>query len=99
VIKRNMTGVWVASTAWALNDIVSTLPGINSIGTVLAFADITRPLDLFTPYIRELFTKMEEIQISQQPDIEISPLDNPCPRCSYLSQSNVSMVEMKVVQR
>ncbi|XP_016429285.1 taste receptor type 1 member 3-like [Sinocyclocheilus rhinocerous] len=99
VIKRNMTGVWVASTAWALNELVSTLPGINSIGTVLAFADITRPLDLFTPYIRELFTKMEGTQIPQQPDTEISPLDNPCTRCSYLSQANVSMVEIKLVQR
>nr|BBE15826.1 taste type 1 receptor 3-2 [Cyprinus carpio] len=99
VIRRNMTGVWVASTAWALNDIVSTLPGINTIGTVLAFADITRPLDLFTPYIRELFTKIEEMQIPQQPDTEISPLDNPCTRCSYLSQANVSMVEIKLVQR
>ncbi|RXN23067.1 taste receptor type 1 member 3-like isoform X3 [Labeo rohita] len=99
VIKRNMTAVWVASTAWALNDIVSTLPGISSIGTVLGFADITRPLDLFTSYIRELFTKMEETQIPQEPDTEISPLDNPCPRCSYLSQANVSMVEMSVVQR
>lgn len=94
-----MTAVWVASTAWALNDIVSTLPGISSIGTVLGFADITRPLDLFTSYIRELFTKMEETQIPQEPDTEISPLDNPCPRCSYLSQANVSMVEMSVVQR
>uniref|UniRef100_A0A8C1IW17 Taste receptor type 1 member 3 n=1 Tax=Cyprinus carpio TaxID=7962 RepID=A0A8C1IW17_CYPCA len=99
VIKRNMTGVWVASTAWALSDDVATLPGINSIGTVLAFADITRPLHLFTPYIYELFTKMEEMQIPQQPDAEISPLDNPCPRCSYLSQANVSMVQIKLVQR
>ncbi len=99
VIKRNMTGVWVASTAWALDDVVSTLPGINSIGTVLAFADVTRPLDLFTPYIRELFTKMEEMQKPQQPDTEISLLDNPCTRCSYLSRANVSMVEIKLVQR
>lgn len=99
VIKRNITAVWVASTAWSLNDGVSTLPGISSIGTVLAFADITRPLDLFTPYIRELFTKIEGMAIPQQPDADISPLDNPCPRCSYVSQANVSMVEVDLVQR
>ncbi|XP_052465223.1 taste receptor type 1 member 3 [Carassius gibelio] len=93
VIKRNMTGVWVASTAWALNDAVATLPGISSIGTVLAFADITRPLHLFTPYIYELFTKLEEMPIPEQPDTDISPLDNPCPMCSYLSKANVSMVQ------
>ncbi|XDV51232.1 hypothetical protein PO909_020153 [Leuciscus waleckii] len=98
VIKRNITAVWVASTGWSLNDGVSNLPGINRIGTVLAFADITRPLDLFTPYIRELFKKMEETQIPQEPDTETSPLDNPCPSCSSLSQANVSMVEVKLVQ-
>ncbi|XP_051769379.1 taste receptor type 1 member 3 isoform X1 [Ctenopharyngodon idella] len=99
VIKRNITAVWVASTGWSLNDGVFTLPGINSIGTVLAFADITRPLRLFSPYIHELLKKMEETQIPQEPDTEISPLDNPCPSCSYLSQANMSMVEVKLVQR
>lgn len=99
VIKRNITAVWVASTGWSLNDGVSTLPGINSIGTVLAFADITRPIDLFTPYIRELFKKMEETQIPQEPDTENSPLDNPCPSCSFLSQANMSMVEIKLVEQ
>lgn len=97
VIKRNMTGVWVASTAWALNDGVSSLPGINTIGTVLAFADITRPLDLFTPYVRELFTKIEK-EGTNLP-LSVSPLDNPCPACSQVTQANVSMVEINLVQR
>ncbi|KAA0707507.1 Taste receptor type 1 member 3 [Triplophysa tibetana] len=97
VIKRNMTGVWVASSAWALNDVVSTLPGINTIGTVLAFADITRPLDLFTPYVRELFTKIEKEGKSLP--LSVSPLDNPCPACSQVTQANVSMVEINLVQR
>lgn len=102
VIKRNMTGVWVASTAWALNDGVSSLPGINTIGTVLAFADITRPLDLFTPYVRELFTKIEKERQALsllQSGTPISPLDNPCPACSQVTRTNASMVEINLVQR
>ncbi|XP_067287906.1 taste receptor type 1 member 3 [Pseudorasbora parva] len=98
VIKRNMTAVWVATTAWALNDGVSTLPGINTVGTILAFADTTRPLELLTPYIRELFKRMEVAQIPQQSATKISPLDNPCPSCSFLSQANMSMIELKLVQ-
>ncbi|XP_055040994.1 taste receptor type 1 member 3 [Misgurnus anguillicaudatus] len=97
VIRRNMTGVWVASSSWGLDDVVSSLPGINTIGTVLAFADITRNLSLFTPYVRELFTKVENER--PQPDLNSSPLDNPCPACSQVTKANMSMVETNVVQR
>ncbi|XP_051957904.1 taste receptor type 1 member 3 [Xyrauchen texanus] len=102
VIKRNMTAVWVASTAWGLNEDIFNLPGISSIGTVLAFADITKTINLFTPYVLELFTKIEAerpLLFTQQPDAQPSPLDNPCPRCSNLTSVNVSMVMTNLVQR
>lgn len=92
----------MASSAWALNDGVSSLPGINTVGTILAFADITRPLNLFTPYVRELFAKIEKERQTlnlPQSSAPISPLDNPCPACSQVTQANVSMVEINLVQR
>ncbi|TRY76144.1 hypothetical protein DNTS_031477 [Danionella cerebrum] len=95
VIKHNLTAVWVASTAWSLVEDIYTLPGISSVGTVLAFSDITRPLKLFTPYIWELLTKMEEAPPDlQQVNIDGATLDNTCPICNYMTRANASMAPL-----
>lgn len=101
VISRNMTGVWLASTAWAVHSSIVTLPGIQSIGTVLGFTDMTRPISLLSPYVQQLFTKMEQerLQMNQQPNPDVSPLENPCPGCWSLSPANVSIVETELVRR
>lgn len=102
VIRMNMSGVWVASTAWALNSGVIALPGIETIGTVLAFADMTRPVSLFSPYVHELFAKLEKESLKlgfPQPTPNTSPLDNPCPDCWSLSSANASIVDTELVQR
>lgn len=102
VIRRNMTGVWLASTAWAVHSSIVTLPGIQTIGTVLGFTDMTQSISLLSPYVRQLFTNMEEERLKMQltqPDADVSPLENPCPGCWSLSPANVSIVETELVQR
>ncbi|XP_066528178.1 taste receptor type 1 member 3 [Hoplias malabaricus] len=100
VIRINMTAVWVASTAWAVNSDIIALPGIKKIGTVLAFADMTKPVSLLSPYVHELFAKLEkENQDISQPTPSSSPLDNPCSECSNLSSANASIVDTELVQR
>ncbi|KAL6464954.1 hypothetical protein MHYP_G00272710 [Metynnis hypsauchen] len=103
VIRVNMTAVWVASTAWALNSDLITLPGIETIGTVLAFADMTQPVSLLSPYVQVLFAKLEKERLQQgtpQPSSSsTSPLDNPCPECWNLSSLNASIVDTELVQR
>uniref|UniRef100_A0A8B9H395 Taste receptor type 1 member 3 n=1 Tax=Astyanax mexicanus TaxID=7994 RepID=A0A8B9H395_ASTMX len=102
VIRANMTAVWVASTAWALNSGLIALPGIETIGTVLAFADMTKSVSLLSPYVHELFAKLdkERLQLgSSQPSPSTSPLDNPCPDCWNLSSANASIVDTELVQR
>ncbi|KAI5093266.1 taste receptor type 1 member 3 precursor [Silurus meridionalis] len=102
VIRRNMTGVWLASTAWAVHSSIVTLPGIKTIGTVLGFTDMTRPIDLLSPYVQQLFTKMEQERFQMQitpPNPDVSPLENPCPACWSLSPSNVSIVQTELVRR
>ncbi|XP_053098415.1 taste receptor type 1 member 3 [Pangasianodon hypophthalmus] len=102
VIRRNMTGVWLASTAWAVYSSIVTLPGIQTIGTVLGFTDMTQPIDLLSPYVKELFKKMEQERVQMQitlPDPDVSPLENPCPGCWNLSPANVSIVETELVRR
>ncbi|KAG7280540.1 hypothetical protein CRUP_022070 [Coryphaenoides rupestris] len=80
VVRRNMTAVWIASTAWALNSRVSDLPDIHTIGTVIGLTDSTQELPLFISYARELFTKISQ---ETQEDSEGAPghthPQNPCP--------------------
>ncbi|KAL4622541.1 taste receptor type 1 member 3 [Arapaima gigas] len=100
VIQRNMTGVWVASSAWALSNLVYSLPNIASIGTVLGFTTSTQKLSLLTSYTSQLFTRIErerEKGLAQQNDN--SPLANPCPICSDLSPNNISLVTQPLLQR
>ncbi|KAK1799628.1 hypothetical protein P4O66_006087, partial [Electrophorus voltai] len=102
VIRRNLTAVWVATTSWALYSDLNQLPGMGSVGTVLAFSDITQPLSLLSPYVRELFSRMQEERLQQsqrQTDPNISPLDNPCLGCWDLSPENASIVDTVLVQR
>lgn len=102
VIRRNMTGVWLASTVWAVHSSIVTLPGIQTIGTVLGFTDMTQPIDLLSPYVQQLFTKMEQERLQMQitqPHPDVSPLENPCPSCWSLSPANLSIVETELVRR
>ncbi|KAJ8359337.1 hypothetical protein SKAU_G00158620 [Synaphobranchus kaupii] len=58
VIKCNMKAVWVGSTSWALHSQVTSLDKIDTIGTMVVFADNTQKLDLLDGYAKELFSKL-----------------------------------------
>lgn len=92
VVRRNMTAVWIASTAWALNSRVSGLTDIHTIGTVIGLTDSTRELPLFTSYARELFTKIS-LETQEDPEGPTGPTHpkDPCPECEDLSPANMSM--------
>lgn len=92
VIRRNMTAVWIASTAWALNSRVADLPDIHTIGTVIGVTDSTRELPLFTSYARELFTKISQ-ETQEEPEGAPDPNHpkHPCPECENLSPANMSV--------
>ncbi|KAI4889938.1 hypothetical protein NFI96_015098 [Prochilodus magdalenae] len=102
VIKMNMRLVWLASTAWAIQSSLTALPGIQTIGTVLAFVDMSQPVKLFSPYVHELFAKLEKERLllgTPKPAPNTSPLDNPCADCWNLSSANASIVDTELVQR
>ncbi|KAK2861944.1 hypothetical protein Q5P01_001477 [Channa striata] len=99
VIKRNVTGVWVASTSWAINNRLTSLPNIKNVGTIIGFIDKTQPLDLLTDYTQELFTKMsEERKTEPTPAPGSENAVNPCPLCWNLSLANMSLVTDPAVQ-
>lgn len=100
VIRRNMTGVWIASTSWAIHNDLTSLPNIQTIGTIIGFTDNTQTLDLLTAYTKELFTKMSKERMKTSTLVPKSSIpDNPCPQCWNLSPANISLVTETSVQR
>ncbi|XP_034543607.1 taste receptor type 1 member 3 [Notolabrus celidotus] len=102
VIRRNMTGVWIASTSWSIHYQLTSLPNIQSVGTIIGFTDNMQTLDLLSPYTLELLTKLSEERArtpQQTPPPKYGNPDNPCPHCWGLSPANISLVEDPVVKR
>ncbi|KAF3690015.1 Taste receptor type 1 member 3 Sweet taste receptor T1R3 Precursor [Channa argus] len=99
VIRRNVTGVWIASTSWAIHNRLTSLPNMQSVGTIIGFIDKTQPLDLLTAYTQELFIKMSEERKTVPPPAAVSENPtNPCPQCWNLSLANISLVTDPAVQ-
>ncbi|KAK9528826.1 hypothetical protein VZT92_012965 [Zoarces viviparus] len=94
VIRNNVTAVWIASTSWAINNKLTSLPNIETIGTIIGFIDETQPLHLLRPYTEELFTKLSEERAKTTLPAQNSTglPDNPCPQCWNLSLDNISLV-------
>ncbi|XP_041836839.1 taste receptor type 1 member 3 [Melanotaenia boesemani] len=100
VIRRNVTGVWIASTSWASHQRVASLPNIHTIGTIIGFIDKTDTLDLLTSYTEKLFTKMSKERANMSPaPLKPGNPNNPCPQCWNLSPDNISLVTDLAVQR
>ncbi|XP_056156864.1 taste receptor type 1 member 3 [Lampris incognitus] len=99
VIRRNMTGVWIGSTAWAFSDRLTLLPNIHTVGTIIGFADRTQTLDSLTNYTEVLLSKLSGSLSSQAlPSATVGPY-GPCPQCWTLSPANISVVTTPSVQR
>ncbi|XP_031590916.2 LOW QUALITY PROTEIN: taste receptor type 1 member 3-like [Oreochromis aureus] len=102
VIMSNLTAVWIGCTSWAIHTRVTSLPSIETVGTIIAFVDKTDTLGLFTYYAMELFKKLSEERTktstpTTNPDSRNNP-NNPCPQCWNLSPDNISIVEAPAVQ-
>ncbi len=93
-----MTGVWIASTSWAIHHQLTHLPNIQTVGTIIAFTDKTQTLDLLTPYTQELFMKLSEENAKTYPKAKSGNPDNPCPQCWNFSAANISLVEDPAVK-
>ncbi|KAM9859328.1 taste receptor type 1 member 3 [Aulostomus maculatus] len=102
VIKRNITGVWIASTSWTFQKRLTSLPNIQTVGTIVGFTDKTQKLHLLTAYAEELFTKLSEERMRRAPgppeSSNADPL-NPCPQCLELSLANISLVTDPALQQ
>ncbi|KAF7659174.1 hypothetical protein LDENG_00002160 [Lucifuga dentata] len=101
VIRRNITAVWIASTAWAIHNKLTSLPNIHTVGTIIGFTDRIQTLNLLTTYTQQLFTKLDEKRKKGSPLASksgtVNP-NNPCPQCWNLSSDNITLVTEPAVQ-
>lgn len=104
VIRRNVSGVWVASTSWAIYGRVMSLPNIQTIGTVIGFTDKLQTLKKLTPYTEALFLRLSQEREDMPPPPPPPPPEpghppNPCPQCWNLSPANITLVTNPSVVR
>ncbi|XP_077458827.1 taste receptor type 1 member 3 isoform X2 [Stigmatopora argus] len=96
VINRKIKGVWIASASWVFDNRLTSIPAMQSIGTVIGFTYKTKKLDLLPAYTEVLFTKLSE---QKKTSYDASKVQNPCPQCWNLSPANVSLVVDPAVMR
>ncbi|KAJ0068901.1 hypothetical protein NL108_014011 [Boleophthalmus pectinirostris] len=98
VIKQNLTGVWIGSTAWANSRKLTSIPEMRNIGTLIGFTDKTQDVNFLPEYAHALFTKISEERIKPPTNNNYNPSE-PCPQCWNLTLANVSILEDPTVQR
>ncbi|KAF3856161.1 hypothetical protein F7725_016884 [Dissostichus mawsoni] len=100
VIRRNVRAVWIASTSWSINNLLTSLPNIQNIGTIVGFIDQTQTLDELTAYTQVLLTKLSDERENMSHPAPKSKVNskNPCPQCWNLSLANISLVTEPLVK-
>lgn len=87
--------VWVASEAWLTSDLVTTLPGMAQVGTVLGFLQQGAPMPDFPSYVRTCLALAADPAFcasldTEQPGLEEQVVGPRCPQCDHISLENVS---------
>ncbi|XP_009869586.1 PREDICTED: taste receptor type 1 member 3 [Apaloderma vittatum] len=86
--------VWIGTEAWMLSDAATSIPNIQSIGTVLGFVMKTSTVPGFQKYVADLFTSVEQDEFCQESDrlIISDTRDTVCKQCDHISLHNISSV-------
>ncbi|KAM5266881.1 taste receptor type 1 member 3 [Hipposideros larvatus] len=87
--------VWVASEAWVTSDLVTTLPGMDQVGTVLGFLQRGTPMPAFASYVQTRLTLAADPAFCASLDAEQQSLKEHvvgqrCPQCNHITLENVS---------
>ncbi|KAK2521703.1 hypothetical protein Q9233_010947 [Columba guinea] len=89
--------VWIGTETWLLSDIPTSIPNIQSIGTVLGFIMKAGTVPGFQKYVADLFTSVQQDEFCQE-SRESNRLVNPdgtdthCKQCDHVSLADVSSV-------
>ncbi|KAK5872651.1 hypothetical protein PBY51_013333 [Eleginops maclovinus] len=101
VIRRNVRAVWISSASWSIKNQLTSLPNIQTIGTVIGLIYQTQTLEELTAYTQVLLTKLSEERANMSPPASKSKVNSkhPCPQCRNLSPANISLVTEPAVKR
>nr|BDR27238.1 Taste receptor type 1 member 3 [Neogale vison] len=95
-IRRRLSPkVWVASEAWLTSDLVMTLPGLATVGTVLGFLQQGAPMPEFPSYVRSRLALAADPAFcasldAEQPGLEEHVVGPRCPQCDHITLEDVS---------
>ncbi|XP_062449548.1 taste receptor type 1 member 3 [Rhea pennata] len=87
--------VWIGTEAWVLSDITTSIPNIQSIGTVLGFIMKAGTVHGFQNYVSDLFTSVQQDSYCQK-STEFNSLMNSdmlgthCKQCDHISLHDIS---------
>ncbi|NXP14524.1 TS1R3 protein, partial [Thinocorus orbignyianus] len=87
--------VWIGTESWILSDITTSIPNIQSIGTVLGFIMKAGTVPGFQKYVADLFTSVQQDKFCQE-SRESSHLMNSdglgalCEECDHISLRDIS---------
>ncbi|NXM32818.1 TS1R3 protein, partial [Oxyruncus cristatus] len=96
--------VWIGTKAWMLSDIPTSIPNIQSIGTVLGFVTKAGTVPGFQKYVADLFTSVQQDEFCRE-SRELKRLTNAdvlgshCKECDHVSLQDLSfMLSISQVQ-
>ncbi|NWH63724.1 TS1R3 protein, partial [Geococcyx californianus] len=96
--------VWIGTEAWMLSDIATSIPNIQSIGTVLGFVMKVGTVPGFQEYVADLFASVQQDKFCQESRklsdlMKSDMLDTQCTECDHVSLHDVlSMLSRSQVQ-
>ncbi|XP_049733555.1 taste receptor type 1 member 3 [Elephas maximus indicus] len=87
--------VWVTSEAWLSSDLVTTVPGMAQMGTVLGFLQRGAPLPEFPSYVATFLALAADPAFctsldAAQPGLEEHVVGPRCPQCDHITFKNLS---------
>ncbi|NWS17533.1 TS1R3 protein, partial [Pachyramphus minor] len=89
--------VWIGTKAWMLSDIPTSIPNIQSIGTVLGFVMKAGTVPGFQEYVADLFTSVQQEEFCRESRelnrlMNTDMLDTQCKECDHISLEDLSFM-------
>ncbi|NWV77409.1 TS1R3 protein, partial [Dasyornis broadbenti] len=96
--------VWIGTEAWMLSDIATSIPNIQSIGTVLGFVMKAGTVPGFQEYVAELFSSIQQEEFCRESRewsrvMNAEVLDTHCQQCDNVTLGDIRpMLRVSTVQ-
>ncbi|XP_072210571.1 taste receptor type 1 member 3 [Excalfactoria chinensis] len=89
--------VWIGTEAWLLSEIATSIPNIQSIGTVLGFIMKANPVPGFQKYIANLLSSVQQDEFCQKSrefydHVSSDTLGTQCKQCDHISLHDISSI-------